>query len=261
MKSLCLLDFKPSYLKVQIGILGKIAHLPMQNCYLCFMKFGWQVLNFVWLELKLEFRLKYAIAGLLMYVLSTVYLVYFSLEYQGVRADLVPTIWSIFFWLIVLFTTVNATFQSFSKLTQGKMLLYYTLVSPQVFIAAKLIVNALVSLILSLLTGLIFVFILGDPSQQFGVLLLSLCIGTIGYSLLFTYISAIASKSGGNASLAVVLGFPLALPLLSIIVKLFGESFNPSLSLNFDNNLWIALGFNFIPLLLALILFPYIWRD
>lgn len=225
------------------------------------MEFAKQVLDFVKLELKLEFRLKYAIAGLLMYVLSTVYLVYFSLEYQGVREDLLPTIWSIFFWLIVLFTTVNATFQSFSKLTQGKMLFYYTMVSPQVFIASKLIVNALISLFLSLLTGLIFIFILGDPSEQFWVLFLSLCVGTIGYSLLFTYISAIASKSGGNSSLAVVLGFPLALPLLSIIVKLFGESFRPALSLNFDNNLWIALGFNFIPLLLALILFPYIWRD
>ena len=235
--------------------------ITKQNVYLCVMKFAKQVLDFVRLELKLEFRLKYAIAGLLMYVLSTVYLVYFSLEYQGVREDLLPTIWSIFFWLIVLFTTVNATFQSFSKLTQGKMLFYYTLLSPQVFITSKLIVNAMISLFLSLLTGLIFIFILGNPSQQAWVFLLSLCIGTVGYSLLFTYISAIASKSGGNTSLAVVLGFPLALPLLSIIVKLFSESFKPEISVNFDNNLWIALGFNFIPLLLALILFPYIWRD
>jgi len=229
--------------------------------YLCTMNFVKQVWHFVLMELQLELRLKYAIAALSMYVLSTVYLVYFSLEYQGVLEDMEATIWSIFFWLIVLFTTVNVTFQSFSKITQGRMLFYYTLVSPQVFILSKLIVNALISLVLSIFTGMIFIFVLGNPINQSFIFLLSLCLGTVGYSLLFTYISGIAAKSGGNSALAVVLGFPLSIPLLSIIVKLFGESFNAQVGLNFDNNLLIALGFNLIPLLLALILFPYIWRD
>ena len=190
------------------------------------MNFVKQVWHFVLMELRLELRLKYAIAALSMYVLSTVYLVYFSLEYQGVLEDMEATIWSIFFWLIVLFTTVNVTFQSFSKITQGRMLFYYTLVSPQVFILSKLIVNALVSLALSIFTGMIFIFVLGNPINQSLIFLLSLCLGTVGYSLLFTYISGIAAKSGGSSALAVVLGFPLSIPLLSIIVKLFGESFN-----------------------------------
>ena len=219
------------------------------------------VVQFMRLELKLEFRLKYAIAALLMYVLSTVYLVYFSLEYQGVREDLLPTIWSIFFWLIVLFTTVNATFRSFSKESYGRMLFYHNLMPARVFILGKILVNAFISLVLSLLTSVIFWVILGNPSQNMWVYFLALIIGTVGYSFLFTYISAIAAKAGSNASLSVILGFPLAIPLLTIIVKLFGEAFRPETSLNFDNNVWIALGFNFIPLLLALILFPYIWRD
>ena len=130
------------------------------------MNFVKQVWHFVLMELRLELRLKYAIAALSMYVLSTVYLVYFSLEYQGVLEDMEATIWSIFFWLIVLFTTVNVTFQSFSKITQGRMLFYYTLVSPQVFILSKLIVNALISLALSIFTGMIFIFVLGNPINQ-----------------------------------------------------------------------------------------------
>ncbi len=225
------------------------------------MKFAKGVLHFMLLELKLEFRLKYAIAALFMYVLSTVYLVYFSLEYQGVREELLPTIWSIFFWLIILFTTVNATFRSFSKESDGRLLFYYNLIPARVFIVGKIMVNALISLVLSLLTSFIFAVILGNPSQNMAVYYIALCVGTVGYSFLFTYISAIAAKAGSNASLAVILGFPLAIPLLTIIVKLFGESFKVTPGLNFDNNLWIALGFNFIPLLLALILFPYIWRD
>ncbi len=225
------------------------------------MKLAKGVLHFILLELKLEFRLKFALAALLMYVLSTVYLVYFSLEYQGVNESLSPIIWSIFFWLIILFTTVNTTFGSFSKESNGKMMFYYNLLHPRVFIFAKIIYNALISLILSLMTGLIFTVILGNPSQNFTVYFLALSIGTTAYSTLFSYISSIASRAGGNAVLAVVLGFPLAIPLLTIIVKLFSESLSLELSTNFDNNLIIALAFNFILLLLSLILFPYIWRD
>lgn len=225
------------------------------------MKFAKSVLHFILLELKLEFRLKFAFAALLMYVLSTVYLVYFSLEYQGVKESLMPTIWSIFFWLIILFTTVNTTFGSFSKDTDGKMLFYYNLLNPRVFIISKIIYNAIISLVLSLLTGIIFTVILGNPTQNFWIYLITLSVGTVAYSTLFSYISSTASKAGGNAVLAVVLGFPLAIPLLTIVVKLFSESLKAELSPNFDNNLIIALGFNFILLLLSVILFPYIWRD
>jgi len=225
------------------------------------MKFAKGVLHFILLELKLEFRLKFALAALLMYVLSTVYLVYFSLEYQGVGETLSPTIWSIFFWLIILFTTVNTTFGSFSKDGKGKMLFYYNLVSPRVFILAKIIYNAFISLLLSLMTGLIFTIILGNPTQNLAIYLLALSIGTTAYSTLFSYISSIAARAGGNAVLAVVLGFPMAIPLLTIIVKLFSESIKIEPSSNFDNHLWIAIAFNFILLLLSLVLFPYIWRD
>jgi heme exporter protein B len=225
------------------------------------MNFASKVWHYMLLELKLEYRLKFALAALLMYVLSTVYLVYFSIEYQGMKEDLLPTIWSIFFWLIVLFTTVNATFRSFAKESEARMFFYYNLVSAPVFITAKILVNAFISLALSLITSIIFTAILGNPSQNFWVFFLALSVGTVGYSFLFTYVSAIAAKAGSNASLAVILGFPLALPLLTIIVKLFGEAFKPEIGTNFDNNLLIALGFNFLPFLLALILFPYIWRD
>lgn len=225
------------------------------------MKFAKSVLHFILLELKLEFRLKYAFAALLMYVLSTVYLVYFSLEYQGVKESLMPVIWSIFFWLIILFTTVNTTFGSFSKDSDSKMLFYYNLLNPRVFIVAKIIYNALLSLVLSILTGIIFTIILGNPTQSFWIYLLTLSVGTVAYSTLFSYISSTAAKAGGNAVLAVVLGFPLSIPLLTIIVKLFSEALKPEVSSNFNNNLIIVLGFNFVLLLLSVILFPYIWRD
>ncbi|MCD8528795.1 MAG: hypothetical protein LRY27_02195 [Chitinophagales bacterium] len=151
--------------------------------------------------------------------------------------------------------------QSLSKENQARMLFYYTLVDAKVYILGKMTVNAILSLSLALLTALVFTIILGNPMQNTGLFYLALIIGTVGYSLLFSYISALAARAGSGAGLAVILGFPLSLPLLSIIIRLFSDSFTAIPSSNFYNNLGIALAFNLIPLLLALILFPYIWRE
>lgn len=219
------------------------------------------IFYYAMLELKLEFRLKFALAALLMYVLSTVYLIYFSIEFQGAKGSLDKTIWSILFWLIILFTTVNATFRSFSKESTGKMFFYYTLLDSRTFILGKMLVNGFISLLLSLVSALVFSIVLGSPVLNYWVYFLGISLGTVGYALLFTYVSAIAAKAGSSAVLSVVLGFPLSIPLLTIIVKLFSETYNMVPSTNFNNNLFIAGAFIFIPLLLAVILFPYIWHD
>lgn len=227
-----------------------LCHQMLKNIY-----------QFAVLELKLEFRLKFALAALLMYVLSTVYLIYFSVEYQGAKSSLDNTMWSILFWLIILFTTVNACFRSLSKENDGRMFFYYTLLNPKTFILGKMAVNAFISLLLSLISALVFSIVLGNAAHNYWVYFAGIALGTVGYALLFTYVSAIAVKAGSNAVLSVVLGFPISIPLLTIIVKLFSESFLATLSLNFYNNLFIAVAFIFMPLLLAVILFPYIWHD
>lgn len=219
------------------------------------------IFQYAAMELKLEFRLKFALAALLMYVLSTVYLIYFSIEYQGAKGSLDNTIWSILFWLIILFTTVNATFRSFSKESAGRMFFYYTLLNPRTFILGKMLMNGLISLLLSLISALVFSVVLGNPAHNYWIYFVGIALGTVGYALLFTYVSAIAAKAGSSAVLSVVLGFPLSIPLLTIIVKLFTETFRATPSVNFNNNLFIAIAFIFIPLLLAVILFPYIWHD
>lgn len=229
--------------------------------YLCLVNLFRQTTAFVANELRLEFRTKHALAALVLYVLTTVYLVYFALEYQGMKSQLLPVIWSIFFWIIIIFTIVNSTLQSLSKENAGRMLFYYTLLDAKVYILGKMMVNALLSLVLAVLTSLIFSVVLGNPAKNMGVFYFSLILGTMGYSFLFSYISALAAKAGSGAGLAVVLGFPLSLPLLSIIVKLFSESFLLKPDSNFVNHVGIAVAFNFIPLLLAIILFPYIWRE
>jgi heme exporter protein B len=73
---------------------------------------------------------------------------------------------------------------------------------------------------------------------------------------------AIASRAGNNATLVAVLGFPIIIPLLIFITKLTAAAIGES---EFTNeaftNMALLGAFDVIQLLLAYVLFPYIWRD
>jgi heme exporter protein B len=212
-------------------------------------------------ELLVEWRLKYALGALLLYVLSTVFVIYFSLTYQSAIDDLQSVMWSILFWLVILFASVNATARSFMQESQGKMLYYYTLISPQAFILGKILYNFVITLILATLSVGIFMLVIGNPIVNLALFFLSVVLGASCYSFLFTLVSAIASKAGNSSTLGVVLGFPLVIPLLIYIVKISREALREELTDFFIHNLAILGAFNVILIVLSLILFPYIWRD
>lgn len=96
-------------------------------------------------EAVLEFRVNYAISGILLYVFSTVFIVYTVF----VRVE--PQTWNALFWIIMLFASVNAIVKSFVQENSGRQLYYYTLANPIAVILAKILYNIGLLLVLSLL--------------------------------------------------------------------------------------------------------------
>ena len=58
-------------------------------------------------ELLLEWRMKYAISGILLYVLSAVFIIFAAF------AEVEATTWNALFWSIILFASINAIVKSF----------------------------------------------------------------------------------------------------------------------------------------------------
>jgi hypothetical protein len=50
---------------------------------------------------------------------STVMLIYFSLLYSDSITTLLPSIWSVLFWLVVLFSAINSVSNAFFRETGG----------------------------------------------------------------------------------------------------------------------------------------------
>ena len=213
-------------------------------------------------DILIEFRNKYVLGGILLYVFSSVLLIYFALQYSDSLKGIEPTIWSIIFWLIILFSSVNAVANSFFREPEGRFFYYYWMVNPQSIIVAKLIYNFLFTLLLTVLTFGLFAIMISDPITNYALFFITILLGGTGYSFLFTTMSAIASRAGNNATLMAVLGFPLIIPLLIFLTKLTAAAI---VSQEFTDetvqNLLMLLAFNILQPTLALILFPYIWRD
>ncbi len=213
-------------------------------------------------DLLIEFRNRYALGGIVLYVLSSVLVIYFSLNYNDSIRDMSPVIWSIFFWLIILFSSINAIANGFFREPPGRSYYYYYIASPQAVIASKLLYNFVFTVFLILLAFVVFAIVVGDPVQQLPLFLATALLGGTGYSFLFTLMGAIASRAGNNATLIAVLGFPIIIPILIFVTRLSAACMaTGGTDPDTMKNLLLLAAFNVMELLLAYILFPYIWRE
>ncbi|MEY4702598.1 MAG: hypothetical protein RIR96_495 [Bacteroidota bacterium] len=208
-------------------------------------------------DILLEFRQKHSFYGVLLYIASTIFVLYLALS------D-VPesSVWNTLFWITQLFIGINAVAKSFLQESKGRQLYYYSITSPSSFIAAKLIFNTLFMLLMSLISLFLFGVFLGFPVSDGLIFIGIVCLGGMGISLVFSLMSAIAAKAQQNAALMAILGFPVIIPQLLFLIRLsrtaFAEVFREGAVLQLAG---LTLIFNVLVIALSLILYPYLWRE
>lgn len=207
-------------------------------------------------DIRLEYRQKYAINSIFLYIISTLFLC--SLAFGGI---IEPVTWNALFWVILLFAAVNAISKSFTQESQGRHGYYYTMAGAPAIILAKLIYNNLLMLVLSLLFILVFTLFLGNFVENPVLFYTCILLGSSGFASLFTMVSAIASRTNNNFALTAVLGFPIIVPLLVLLIKVSKQSLTLQTGIAVWPGLLALAGLNLIIILLSGLLFPYLWRD
>ena len=214
-------------------------------------------------EVLLEWRSKYAFNGVLLYVVSTVFVCYisFSLTPGFSGSQGYKVVWNVLYWIIILFASVNAIAKSFIQENKGRLLYYYSIASPQAIILSKTIYNILLMSLLSVLALIVYLLFfpntVGDPNFYF----LSVLMGSISFSTVFTMISAIASKAGNNGTLMAILSFPVIIPVILLLIRISKSAMDGTArSLNYGN-IGVLCAINVIVIATSLLLFPYLWRD
>ena len=215
-----------------------------------------QIKHLIAKEILIEWRQKYAFNGILLYIVSTVFVCYLSF-----KNIIDPSTWNALFWIIMLFVSVNAIAKSFVQENSARQLYIYTLVSPQAIILSKMIYNSILMIFLSLVCFGFYSLFIGYIVQDTLLFLVTLILGSMGFSTVLTMVSAIAAKTNNNATLMAILSFPMLIPLLMIVIKVSKNAVDGlDRSVSYDYMLILML-LNLIVVILSYLLFPYLWRD
>jgi len=186
-------------------------------------------------------RQQYTFYGVLLYVASTIFVLHLAMwEPEG-------PVWKGLFWMMMLFICVNAVAKSFLQEGKERLLYFYTIAGARDFILSKLLFNALLMVVMSLLSV--------------GLFLLMSMLGGFSLSLVFTFIAAIAARAQQSAALMAIMGFPLVIPQLLLLNKASTVAFEQVLQGGFGSMLLLIIGLDVLLVAMAIILFPFLWKD
>lgn len=206
-------------------------------------------------DLLLEVRQQYTFYGILVYVASTIFIIYMTMgKPEG-------EVWNGLFWIVQLFVSVNAVAKSFLGDSKGRMLYFYSIAGAGDFILSKLIFNLVLMMAMTLLSLGIFILLLDNPLTNFLSFFGISILGGIGLSLVFTFLAAIAARAQQQAALMAIMGFPVIVPQLLLLSKIAKTAFEPIIQPGLWKMVGVLIGLDLLTVVLALILFPFLWKD
>lgn len=218
-----------------------------------------EIASLLRLELALDLRQRAAWGGMLLYVVSAVYV-----SFLAVKGGLGTATWNALYWIILLFAAFNALARSFQREEGGRQLYLYTLAHPRNVVLARALYNTVVMAVLGLLSLVCYLLFMGpEPLGGADVpqFLLAVVLGGTGMAAVLTLIAAIAARAGNGLGLMAILGFPIVLPMLLAVMrasKLALDGVAWSVNATYFGALLLL---HLITITLAWLLFPYLWRD
>jgi heme exporter protein B len=206
-------------------------------------------------DILLEIRQQYTFYGILLYVASTIFVLYLAMGEPEAE------VWNGLFWMIQLFICVNAVAKSFLQESSGRMLYYYSIAGARDFIISKLVFNAVLMIVMSITSLLLFRLLMGDPLQHPWKFIGTVCLGGCSLSLVFTFLAAIAARARQNAALIAILGFPLIIPQVLLLMRISNTAFSDVIQGGYLQMSLLLAGLDILVIMLSVILFPFLWKD
>lgn len=192
----------------------------------------------------------------MLYVVATVVIVYTAL------LELDKETFNALYWVILFFGATVAAGRSFLREGGQRHYYYYTLAGPLALLFSKAIFNTLLIWLIGLLVWfLMYQFVDDEFALQANLFILAIIIGGIGLGVILTFVSALAARAGGSSTLMAVLSFPLVIPILKLVVDAGKYAIGDAIGDNPLQPLLYCLAVDLLTVAVAILLFPFVWRD
>lgn len=214
-----------------------------------------KIITLIKKDLLLEIRQQYSFYGILLYVASTIFVLYLAMGSAEEK------VWNGLFWMIQLFICVNAVAKSFLQESRGRMLYFYLIAGARDFVIAKLVFNVALMLVMSIASLLLFQLLLNNPVTHGLMFVGIVCLGGSSLSLVFAFLAAIAARAQQNAAMMAIMGFPLIVPQVLLLIKISNAAFTDVIQSGLLQMVLLLIALDILVIVLAGILFPFLWKD
>lgn len=162
-------------------------------------------------ECRSEWRTRYGLNAALLFAVTTLTAVSFSVGRLPDRTDLLAAL----LWVVLLFASLSSLAHTFVREVEGHTLTFLRLVaSPAAIASGKLLFNLLFLGLIELVTVPLFLILMGAPAPRWGPFLLILGLGTVALAVTTTLVGAVSSQTRGRGALFAA----ISLPLLMVVV-------------------------------------------
>ena len=205
-------------------------------------------------DLIIDWRQQNPITGILLYLGATIFTTYMA--FQGFVS---MEVWNALFWIILLFTGINAVSKSFIQ-EERRVHYYFYTCKPTELISAKLCYSFFYLLSISLISFFLFAILLGNPILNYLLFGVNLVLGVLGIASAFTMVSAIAFRTSNRSIMMAVLGFPVIIPVLILTITNSYRIMDGFIWIQIQGNVFALFSVDVIIIALTYILFPFTWR-
>jgi len=210
-------------------------------------------------DILCEFRTRYAINAILLFGITTLTVVSFSVG----QKNLPPEVYAALYWVIIFFSAMSGLAHAFVREEESKTSTILRLTADAIPVyLGKLGYNLLLLILLQIVIAPLFLTLTDAVLTDPALFIILLILGTVGLAGATTIIAAIISKASVKGALFAVLSFPILLPLLigliSATTKAFSES-GGGLG-GASSELQLLVSYGVVMITASIMLFEYVWE-
>ena len=206
-----------------------------------------------------ELRTRYAISALVMFVITTIAILMFSIGSEEPPAEVVSGM----LWVVIFFASMSGLSRTFvMEEERGTVMTLQLLTGPGAVYAGKLLFNLVLVLGLNALTvSLYAVLVNGFVIRAVGLFVVTILLGSVGLAAASTIIAAIVAKASTRGTLYPVLSFPILLPLLLAVINATRMASEGAFLSEATGEFQLLISYIVALIAASSVFFEHIWKD
>jgi len=212
-------------------------------------------------DLRAEFRTRVALNSLVLFALTTLAAVSYTIGPYRLSTEDRPFLLSVLLWIVIFFAALAGLDRSFVKEEESHTApLLRLAAAPTVVWAGKLLYNLVLIMVLMAMLVPLFCVLMGFEIAMPWRFAAVLAAGGFGLAVTTTIIAAIIAQALTRGALFSVLSLPLLLPLLIFLIQGTTAAATSDLD-TYRESLRAILSMAGAMTIFSAFLFPVVWRD